>query len=110
MGKIPIGSMGYEEGWASELPEILIGIPEIYRDKRENGTTSGMRAVDGYYRVKEGEMPVRQINVYDEKTDEKALERAKADGLLRPLLIEIVLGEPQPCTLFNQIKRERDKQ
>ncbi len=72
----------------------------IQVDKREDGTTSSMRGVDGYYLQQDGSR-ARQTRVYDVKTDAEALVRARADGLSGISMVEVFLGELQPCVLKN---------
>ncbi|GEM_PF-4242117 len=60
---------------------------------RADGTSIGMRSVDGFYLVKERGM-VRQIRFYDVKTDEEAVRLAKEDGLFRGILLEVMLTNP----------------
>lgn len=88
--------MGYGEGFG-KVPEISVGAIPIIKANREDGTTIGIRAVEGYYQVKEGEMPVRQIREYDVKTDEDAVQRARKDGLVRVIIVETCMTELQPC-------------
>lgn len=89
--------MGYEEGWRSEFPESLVGVP-IIRAIREDGTTVGIRAVDGYYQLEKG-VKVRQIREYDVNTDEEAVRRAKTDGLVQGIMVEQYMSELEPCVL-----------
>ena len=87
--------MGYGEGFG-KVPEISVGAIPIIKANREDGTTVGIRAVDGYYHVKEEETPVRQIREYDVKTDEEAVEGARGDGLVRAIMVEAYMTEFQP--------------
>jgi len=101
----------------AELPELLIGVPHIYCDPpRPDGTIKGMISVDGIYDKRQAKNPERfvhayspdgneispqgrQIRTYDVETESEALSRAKDDGLVQGILIEVSLGEPEPCTL-----------
>lgn len=81
-------------------------VKEIIMDKRKDGTTVGMRGVEGYYALNGGLVPpVRQINLYDVKTDEEARIRAGKDGLIQELMVEVYATELMPCVI-NKISLE----
>ena len=61
-------------------------------DKRTDGTISGMYGIEGHYRVGENEPSERQINVYDVRCDDEALKRAKRDGLIQAVMVEVYPG------------------
>ena len=82
-----------------EFPECLIGVKETICDPRPDGTTRGMHAVDGYYRISDNEASIREIKIYDVKTAEEAHERAKKDGLIKGIMIEFFFSEIQPGVL-----------
>ena len=83
------------------LPENLTGVNLVKCDRREDGTTVGMFDVDGYYRLPEQELSVRQIRRYDVKSSEEARARALVDGLEFGLMVEMLISEPAPCNLRN---------
>ena len=84
--------MGYSEGFR-ELSKI-----PLIKANRKNGTIMGLKAVDGYYLV--NGVIVRQIREYDVKSEDEAIERARADGLSRGIMVETYLSEPQSFVPF----------
>ena len=93
--------MGYGEGFG-KVPEISVGAIPLIRANREDRTTVGIHAVDGYYVIRGGDIPIRQIREYDVKTDEEAVQRAREDGLVRAIMVETYLSEPVLCSLLNR--------
>ena len=71
---------------------------EIYCDPRKDKSTEDMHAVDGYYRLS-GEI-VRQSQVYDVNTVPDALKRAKKDGLIHGVMVELLLENSQRLCLL----------
>jgi hypothetical protein len=90
---------GMDFGARKELPEDLRGVREIICNPRKDKTTAGMHAVDGYYHLSDNEATIRQIRVYDVKTAEEAVKKAKEEGLVQGIMVECYLSEPQPCML-----------
>ena len=58
-------------------------------------------AIEGDYLI--DEKIVRQIREYDVKTEKEAVEKAKADGLIRGIMLETYLSEPYNFGLLNDI-------
>jgi len=81
-----------------ELLEVLIGIPYI-KIKERKDSNAGVYDVDGYYQNIKRKDSMRQIRQYEAHSFEEAAEKAKRDGLVMGIMVELLLTEETPCNL-----------
>lgn len=86
-----------------ELPEVLIGIPYIKIKERKDSNAS-IYDVDGYYQNIKRKDSIRQIRQYEAHSFEEATEKAKIDGLVMEIMVELLLTEETPCNLERDLR------